>query len=468
MEVILNKKSAIVLTAIFFIMLAINYMTPLYNEDYFASFVWPMGVPNLGELPENTKRVSSIGDLLSGIKVYYFTGGGRVPGAIIGGLFTFWGKEFFNPFNAFVFILLMAEIYWISHEGKITTDFQPSKLIWIFFALWTFNGPFVGTYLWMSGATDYLWMQVVVLAFLIPYVQNFHNPTLYTLPNKKLTAGMFFAGVLAGCSHETTICWLILVLFYWLYLCSKENKLQTWKIAGFIGLCIGYGILILAPGNFTRLGETQYYMSSDERIIHVMYIMFFHFILWYFVFKYILICRKIMSSNAVSHFKLAMAFLIIAAGSSLFNFLLPVSGWRPSFLSLVFLIITLSLLYRAQEKAGLKIISDTPKALMKGIASLYLILSLTCCIYEDYNRWSYWSKMISHIETERIVHPNNIVEIPLPKEESKQTGLWNCLTMFRVIFYPVTENEADRINKIVARYYGVKGIRLVLSDGNQQ
>ena len=57
LEVILNKKSAIILTAIFLIMLAINYMTPLYNEDYFASFVWPMGVPNLGELPENTKRI---------------------------------------------------------------------------------------------------------------------------------------------------------------------------------------------------------------------------------------------------------------------------------------------------------------------------------------------------------------------------------------------------------------------------
>ena len=461
----MNKKSAIILTAIFIIMLAINYMTPLYNEDYFASFVWPMGVPNLGELPENTKRVSSIGDLLGGLKVYYFTGGGRVPGAIIGGVFTYWGKVIFNPFNSLVFILLIAEIYWLSHEGAITADFQPSKLIWIFFALWTFNGPFVGTYLWMSGATDYLWMQVVVLAFLIPYIQNYHDSNLYSLQRKKLTIGMFFLGILAGCSHETTICWLILVLFYWLYLCNKDNKLQNWKIAGFIGLCIGYGILILAPGNFTRLGETQHYMGSNERLAHVLYIMFFHFVLWYFIFKFILVCRKkIISGEAVNHYKLAKAFLVIAVGSSVFNFLLPVSGWRPSFLSLVFLIITLSLLCRAQEKAQLTIISDAPKALMKGIASLYLIFSLLFCLYGDYGSWKYWNQMLAHIETERSLHPNDIVEIIPPDEKLNQSTLWHCLTMFRVIFPPVvSESETDRINKIVARYYGVKGIRVVES-----
>ena len=68
----MNKKTVIVLLLIFSIMLLFNIMTPLLYEDYFATFVWPMGVPNLGELPENVRKVSSFADCIEGIRSYYF------------------------------------------------------------------------------------------------------------------------------------------------------------------------------------------------------------------------------------------------------------------------------------------------------------------------------------------------------------------------------------------------------------
>lgn len=462
----MNKKTVIVLLLIFSIMLLFNIMTPLLYEDYFATFVWPMGVPNLGELPENVRKVSSFADCIEGIRSYYFIAGGRISGCIIGGIFVLTGKNVFNVFNSLVFVLLVAEIYWISNKGCITIDFEPSKLLWIFFALWTFNGPFIDTYLWMAGSTNYLWMIVVVLAFLLPYVQNYYLPYLYSERNIRMTCIMFVGGVIAGCSHETTTCWLVLLLLYWLYLCKINNTLQGWQISGFLGFCIGYAILIFAPGNFARLGETQYYVTTDARLGDFVFITFFHFTLWYFIFKFFKICKKNnIFGVAYRHFRLAKGFLLVAIGSSLFNFILPVSGWRPSFLSLVFLIITFALLYVAHKEAGLTIIPLNARVLLQRIALLYLVLSIFCSFYSSYNSWAHWNRMIEHIYLERELHPEKIVEVTKPTEKQyEKWALWKCLTMFRVIYQPIgSEDETYRMNRIVARYYNVRGIRVARS-----
>ncbi len=445
-------------------MLALNIMTPLYNEDYAAHFVWPMGVPNLGELPDNTSRVSSVLDVFKGLRVYYLTGGGRIPGALIGGLFTFWGKMIFNPFNALMFLLLILEIYWLSHKGTITTNVNAHSIIWIFFCLWSFNGPFIDTYLWMSGATDYLWMLVIGLAFLLPYVKNFYQTNLYNLPDKKRAFGMFLLGIVAGCSHETTVCWVILILCYWLHVCYKEKMLQPWKVSGFIGLCIGYAILGLAPGNFTRLGEKQYYISSNDRMSELIIILFLHSILWYFVFKFSKACRKrIISGSIAGQLKLAKASLLIAVSSTVFNVMLPVSGWRPSFLSLTFLIITFFILNNVQNEANIRIIPKNAKVLLKTVASVYLFLSIVCSLYGGYNTYRYWNNSIGQIKMEQSLHPDHVVNIKRKiSQPYENSTLWKCLTMYKVIFPPViSDNEQDRINRIVARYYGVKGIRVV-------
>ena len=171
---VINKNGLLVLLMIFCIMWILNIFTPMLNEDYFSSFVWPEGVPNLGTLPEDARRVSSLSDVLENSRVYYLTEGGRLPGGLfLGVLFWDLGKAFFNPFNALVMTLLVMEIYWLSHEGKISFNFNSSHVFWIFFSLWTFNASFVETCLWMSGSSNYLWMIVVVLAFMIPYVRNY-------------------------------------------------------------------------------------------------------------------------------------------------------------------------------------------------------------------------------------------------------------------------------------------------------
>ena len=445
-------------------MLLLNFMTPLYNEDYFATFVWPMGVPNLGELPEDVRRVSSVSDCLEELITYYFTGGGRVPGAIIGIFFANINKIFFDIFNAFVFVLLIMTIYWLSHKGNVTLNFDSSWLIGIFFALWTFNASFVDTYLWMSGATDYLWMVVIVLIFLLPYIRDYYAPGSNGTMGKRKNWSMFLIGLLAGCSHETTICWIILLLLYWLYLCKKENMLQTWKVTGFIGLSIGYACLIFAPGNYTRLGETKYYITLGGRLLEFSILFMSQFILWYFIIKFLRILNKVNDGNSIvnHHLRLAKAFLIVSVVSTVLNTLLPVSSWRPSFLSLVFLIITFTLLFIAQKEGHIDIIPTRPRWLLKSVGYIYLVLSIVCCVYSSFGIWQYWNHAKVYINTEREMHPNEVVVLSLPISRTfEKTFLWRCLTMYRVIYPPIrSEDESNRINRIVARYYDIKGIRI--------
>ena len=226
------KKDCILLIAIFIFLYFFNVMTPMLNEDYSAVFVWPRGVPNLGELPENVQRVSTFSDFFNNVKNYYVSEGGRVPGSIPGGLFSLLGKAFFNPLNALMMIILIIEIYWITHEGRITFSFTSSNIFWIAFCLWSFNPSLIDSCLWMSGASNYLWMSVIVLAFLIPYVQNYYNSSMLQDSSFCLNTGIFVTGILAGWSHETTGCWLILILGYWLFICWKRKKFHLWKLFG--------------------------------------------------------------------------------------------------------------------------------------------------------------------------------------------------------------------------------------------
>ena len=467
----MRNKSNIILALIFIFMLLLNIMTPMLNEDYFAAFVWPEGVINLGIIPETTKKISCLSDFFSNIKTYYLTEGGRVPGGIPGGFFSWHGKEFFNPLNSFMMILLIVEIYWLSYEGKITFNFNPSYIFWIFFSLWAFGNGMIETCLWMSGSSNYLWMMVIVLGFLIPYVQNFYNKA--ALSNKKspiFVMLMFFWGILAGWSHETTICWIILILTYWLWLCKKRNNFQIWKLSGYIGLCIGYGLLVFAPGNFSRLHlqhNSGFVLPGHEiflpKMVEQIIILIFQLFLWYFIINFFFRFKKIIKDdeNTSAYINIIKACIVTAVGSGVFMFLIPVSGWRPSFLNLVFLTIAAASVFRIQEKFSITILNNQAKSFLKIVGSVYFIVTITISLWGSYIHWCYWNDVLKKINYYHITAPDAILEIRQPLTY-KNYYFWRLGSGSHLIYVPVvSEDETDRINRTVARYYGIRGIKVV-------
>ena len=53
----MKYKGLVFLFLFFCLMFIFNIFTPLLNDDYFVSFIWPMG-GSINALPENAKRIA--------------------------------------------------------------------------------------------------------------------------------------------------------------------------------------------------------------------------------------------------------------------------------------------------------------------------------------------------------------------------------------------------------------------------
>ncbi|MBQ3367119.1 MAG: hypothetical protein IJG43_10625 [Acidaminococcaceae bacterium] len=466
----MNKKGLIVLLLIFVLMFILNTFTPLLSDDYFSAFIWPRRVHLNDVSYEAVKRISSIEDIVSGLRGYYNTWGGRVPGGFPVSFFLWQGKEYFNPINAFMMTALVAEIYWLSHEGKVSVDFNPSYLIWIFFALWAFNVSFLDTCLWLAGSSNYLWMLVIVLAFLIPYIRSYFDANAFNNHNTKLATGIFFSGLLAGWSHETTNCWIVLMLLYLLYESWKKGELRLWKVSGFTGFWLGYALLAFAPGNFSRLQmqqNTDSVVIASEllsaKILELVTILFFHFFIWYFivsfVFKYKKQKEKFIHKDTGLYLVMAGLFILIACGSGLMMFFIPSRGLRPSFLNLVYLIIATALLFRLQEVNGVYVINDRGKAFLKCIGYAYLIVTIFFSVWGNYINYNHLQNILVSVKEAAKQSPKMVLEVP--PSLTSQNDIWLFGSGFHLVPLPISKDENYEINKTFSYYYGIKGIKIV-------
>ncbi len=466
----MRKKGLLVLLLIFVIMFILNTFTPLLSDDYFSAFIWPQRVALNDVSSAPVRRLSGFEEIFRGLRGYYYNWGGRVPGSFPVSFFVWQGKEFFNPINAFMIPALVAEIYWLSHEGKVSLDFNPSYLIWIFFALWAFNVSFIDTCLWLAGSSNYLWMLVIVLAFLIPYIRSYFDINAFKNHSIGLTIGIFFLGLLAGWSHETTNCWIVLMLLYLLYESRKKGELNFWKISGFAGFCSGYALLVFAPGNFSRLQmqqNTDSVVIASEllsiKILELVTILFFHFIIWYFivsfVFKYKRQKEKFIQKDTPLYLNIARLFILTAIGSGLMMFFIPSNGLRPSFLNLVYLIIASALLFRLQEVNGVYVMDDRGKAFLRFIGYTYLIITIFFSVWGNYINYNHLQNILLSVREARRQSPDTVFKVP--PSLTSQNDIWLFGSGFHLVPLPFYEDENNDINKTFSYYHGIKGIKIV-------
>lgn len=465
----MGKKSLIILFCIFCFMFILNSLTPLLADDYFAAFVWPEGVRINGLVSENAKKIMSFTDICESVKNYIFTWGGRVPGSVFRQFFVWQGKAFFNLVNAFMLTTLVAEVYWLSHEGKVTFSFNPTYLVWTFFSLWAFNVRFIDTCLWVAGSCDYLWMEVFILAFLMPYVRNYFDASVLKHNKTVIAAMLFFLGLIAGCSHETTNCWIVIVLAYWLYVSRKKDDLQAWQLSGFIGFCLGYALIILAPGNYSRLQLQQHTGSlvmsgallSSKLVEHTI-ILFFHLIIWYFIisffFKYNKRQELFAAKGSGLYLNCAKLFIFIACGSGLIMFFIPSNGLRTAFLNLVYLTVASSFLFRLLEINKISFFDKASKVFLSFIGCTYLVITMAVSLWGNYINCKYWNDILMFLTESREGSLNAVVEVSPPP--TSRNDKWLLGSGLHLVPIPVVHDETHEFNKMISMYYGIKGIKL--------
>lgn len=465
----MNKKTALLLIGIYLFFYILNYLTPMsFGDDYVYSFIW-QGHSEFEPLTETAARVSSLHDLFVSQLSHYFTWSGRTFSHTIAQFFLWMGKEVFNYFNALISVLLIVEIYWCANKGTVTINFKPRRLCYILFALWVFTPGFSPVFFWISGSCNYLWTAVLLLAFLLPFIHKYYFFEIEYANNAWFKYTIFFLGLGAGWTNENSICWIIMSLLAFIFVNRIKQGIERWMITGIVGLILGYALLMFAPGNVARLHAeinvaTGWFTAAliEDRILVLTAVFFVHLILWYFNLRSLFILKKAeILNNALKRDRVLVSVLcLLSLCMTCMMLLSPNFPARSSFPGTVQLIIASCILLRSEEEYALEIISRNAKKFLSVVGSVYFILSVTATFYGFIDYHIQVQNLLDCVKDFRQAKGSVItVRSLVPASEAIVTA-----SGFRLLFFEMSEDEKDWRNVSFARYYGLKGIRMIEKD----
>lgn len=465
----IDKNSFYSLVGIFLLFFLLNYLTPLYfGDDYVYAFVWSgqhMSIP----LPDTAERVICLSDLLLSQWSHYFTGNGRTPAHLLVQFFVWQGKSLFNFFNALVSVILILEIFWLANRGVVSiAKLKARHCIGIFLSLWSLTPVFNDVFLWLSGSCNYLWMTVFLLGFLIPYVRKFYSFHQNVGNGFAFNIFMCFLGLLAGWGNENSVCWVILVIILFLFTYRKCEGNEPWLYWGIVGLMTGYSLTIMAPGNMVRLQAEFGYSFHNWLTINTIQnnfrtltrIFAFQLLMWYFCLKSLLKLKNSNAGNtAVRKDKLlAKIICLISFGMSAIMIVSPFFAPRNGFPGTVQLIIASAILLRAQNDFRIQLTSLVTRKFLFGVGCLYFAMTFLITIQYSYEMKLQMCNFINSVKQIRMVSPDSVITVQVFEGPS---SLKRFLSGYHLTYYCLAKETDSWGNVAFARYYGIKGVRMV-------
>lgn len=239
-----EHKSWIPIFVVIFILIYAMCTSNMYAQDEY----------NYSNITWTTQRIESLRDLVTSLKLIYFNWSGRIIALGLSQLFLYLGIQYYDILNSIVFVVF---IYML---GKVTG--KKNSTIGILLALWLVStqiNEFWQKFIWEAGSFNYLWP----VAFMLVVMFYFYNIIVNNKKNSTIENIIFYLFCFcAGLSHENTafvtgmfIIVIILVNIKKLLKLNLREKLNI--IIPVILFGIGAMILIFAPGNFSRLGESD-------------------------------------------------------------------------------------------------------------------------------------------------------------------------------------------------------------------
>ena len=233
-----------------------NRILPKYADDYAFSFVWDgKHHGNLAYGEQEYKRVRNAKDLTKSQVSHYLTWSGRTVAETLNQLLQMNDdKKLYDRINTGVILAQLLVCAAAGREKRENRPFSASLLALLAAGHW-FGTPYnVSTEFWMTGATNYSWPGLLQSLFLLPYGRGYND-----IKHKEFAPLIAASGLLAGWSNEAGggICVLLSGLSY--LRTRRKGGNSGWMLAGFAGACLGYGLLMLAPGNFKRFKVEKEY-----------------------------------------------------------------------------------------------------------------------------------------------------------------------------------------------------------------
>lgn len=454
------KKIPASLVIIFFAgtFLIMNLLTPMFGDDYAYSFIWDAAQDgnfqnNIGKL----ERLQTVGDIFVSQWAHYFTWGGRTVAHIFVQFFCLTGKLFFDFMNAIIYAALAILIY-VTAKGELDLENLDGKtFMWIFFGLWFCLPEFFQTALWMTGSCNYLWMSVVQLIFLLPFVLKYWHKNFWSDSSPVKVVLMALLGLLAGWSNESGGAMIILLAFVAMIYFWRQKKFERWMGVGFVGLLVGYALMMLAPGNVHR-----YIIDANEETVPLFSLQMFidnfndgmkesligNAILYVAIIAYFVRGRKTPEAT-----RFILAFSAAAVLLPCMMMFAPEFPARAEFSSPVFAII-----------ASVVALERTPINLSPKIISAALCVWLVTIVYAIGVDWIVHSQMEDRYEyVDAHKYDKMIVVEPIKLPAITEYVYWEWSLDEYARFYGDLTPFPDKFNNrniTYAQYYGINGIIL--------
>ena len=243
-------KSALFILASFGVLMYVRTrLIPRYADDYPFSFIWDgKHHGNLAFGDQRYRRVRKGRDLVRSQVSHYLTWSGRTVGESLNQLFLIpKDKHLFDLTNTAVIISQILLSDWIGSQRIRIKSIPASLMKALTMGFWFGTPHLCSTALWQTGAMNYSWPGVLQSLFLLPYSLSGKNREL-----KVPVWPMVIAGLLAGWSNEAGGGIACLLAGARLFKDARDKRVEKWKVYGFVSACIGYALLMLAPGNFNR------------------------------------------------------------------------------------------------------------------------------------------------------------------------------------------------------------------------
>ena len=240
-----------------------NRLIPKMADDYAFSFIWDGKTNgNLAYGKHRYRRVRTVKYLAASQLSHYKTWSGRTVGETLNQLVLMKDdKRLYDCINTGV-ILSQLSLCLFAGRGKVSMKkVSPAMALMLTAGYW-FGAPhLVATSLWTTGAANYSWPGLLQSAFLLPYALAYHDKSFFS---PRSAAAL--SGLLAGWSNEAGGGMALAVSAAASLYAKKKGRDTGWMVSGLAGAAVGYGLLMLAPGNFKRIKIEQEYsdiLSAD-------------------------------------------------------------------------------------------------------------------------------------------------------------------------------------------------------------
>ncbi len=207
--------------------------------------------------------IKSLGDIVVSQVWHYFHWGGRSMTHGILQLILLAGEEAADVLNTTVTFLLAFIICMMAGNKRLPAFFAACGMLLGLNANWRMS------MFWQSGAANYLYITVFLLAFLFCYLRELpdegvcggREPTCRAQGVKALPGiGLWIMplGILTGWSNENMgpAVWLT-SLGVMLLLRKEKRPVSPWMIMGNVSCLFGSVMMIIAPGNYVRSAQVE-------------------------------------------------------------------------------------------------------------------------------------------------------------------------------------------------------------------